>query len=186
MGRRQFATFDQLLHWLKAQGIETHLWGKGAYKSMQNLWDEYEAGDITFQDEPPLRVVQVVQVLVEQDGALLVEKEQTLTSGERRFRDQPPSEKMKAGETRLEAASRCLQEELGVTEEQIHALRVTPERVQDVRDSPSYPGLLTRYTIHKVAARVSGLPAGDFWRENTAVSHGDPVRRHLWGWVRRG
>lgn len=185
MSKRQFEELEQLLNWLEGQGIETRSWGKGAYKSTQNLWDEYTAGDITFEENPPLRVVQVVQVLVLQDGARLVEKEQILTNGQRRFRDQPPSEKMKAGESRLEAASRCLQEELGVAEEQIRSMQFKQDRMEEVRESPSYPGLLTRYTMHEVKARLSGLPAGDFWRQNAAMSQGDPVKQHLWGWVRR-
>lgn len=183
MSKRRFDRLEQLLSWLENHGLATGSWGTGGYKSVENLWDEYQAGDITFEEDPPLRVVQVVQVLIEQGGVFLVEKEQILANGERRFRNQPPSEKMKAGESRLEAAKRCLLEELGVADEQIDFLQVGREHLEEIRESPSYPGLMTRYTIHEVEAHVRGLPATDFWRENAATSQGDPVSRHLWGWV---
>jgi hypothetical protein len=178
---RDFNGPDVLADWLEAGSIDTSKWGTGTYKSIANLWDEYLQGEVSFID-PPLRVVQVVQVLVQQDGDTLREVEQVFWNGERRFRNQPPAEKIKRSESSIDAALRCLYEELGVSREQVSTLVAANEVQEVVKESPSYPGLPTRYLIQRIKARVIGLPKEDFWRENTAVGHGDPVSRHLWAW----
>lgn len=178
----KFAAPAELAAWLERIGIDIQAWGKGSYKSIANLWDEYQAGEVYFEDGPPMRVVQVVQLLVQQDDAFLVEVEQQLNNGKRRFRNQPPAEKIKSGETLVNAAYRCLEEELGLGKAQIEEINVVSERDELLAGSPSYPGLPTRYRIYEVKARVNGLPDQDFWRENVAASEGDPVSRHLWGW----
>ena len=178
----QFANQEDLARWLAKKGIDTRSWGKGSYKSIANLWDEYLAGEVAFEECPSMRVVRVVQILLRQNGDILLEIEQEFRNGERRQRNQPPSEKIKGDENGLDAALRCLQEELELSREQIDALRVDEEREELIVDSPSYPGLPTRYTFQKIWAHVSGLPQEDFWRENKAAQEGDPVHRHLWGW----
>ena len=178
----KFANSAALAGWLKDKGIDTSSWGRGPFKSIANLWDEYEAGEVFFEDDPPMRVVHVVQILIQQHNRSLREVEQELSNGERRFRNQPPAEKVKSNETGVDAAQRCLREELGLSSEQIEAMSMANEREEMIADSPSYPGLLTRYTIQEIKARVIGLPEDDFWRENKAAAEGDPVSRHLWGW----
>jgi hypothetical protein len=132
-----------------------------------------------------LRIVDVVQIIIKRDGLLLVEMEQEFVNGQRRSRDLPPSEKIKPGESCVEAAYRCLCEELGLSRDQISIDESGYERRERVADSLSYPGLYSRYTIHDVHADVRGLPDGDFWRENVAAKDGDPVKRHLWAWRKR-
>jgi hypothetical protein len=123
-----------------------------------------------------------VQVIIRRGQQVLLEAEQVMENGSHRFRNQPPSEKLKPGETYLDATRRCLQEELGALPEAIHISPETHSVHTERRDSSSYPGLLTEYTFHRVEAQVDGLQETSFWRENTAVSQGDPVRRHLWEW----
>lgn len=183
---RKFADPGELAIWLEGRAIDMTLWGTGTYKTINNLWDEYEAGEVFFEDDPPLRVVQVVQILLQQNSAILLELEQVLANGKRRFRNQPPSEKIKGNETSIDAAHRCLMEELGLRLEQMDFMSVENEKEGMITDSPSYPGLLTRYTMQKVEARVTGLPVEDFWRENKAAAEGDPISWHLWGWRKPG
>jgi hypothetical protein len=173
---------DELTGWLNENGIDTAVWGIGTFKTVANLWDEYVQGEVYFRADPPLRMIQVVQVLIQHDDTTLIEVEQVFKNGKRRHRNQPPSEKIKPSEIGIDAAYRCLNEELGLSRDQVSEMVADREREEMVTDSPSYPGLRTHYTIQRIKARVTGLPDEDFWRENTAVREGDPVSRHLWAW----
>jgi ADP-ribose pyrophosphatase YjhB (NUDIX family) len=183
---KRFNGPHELANWLRAHGIDTRIWGTGQYKTVANLWEEYESREISFEDNPPRRKVSVVQILVRRGNMILLEIEQAFANGERRFRSQPPSEKVKANETIMDAARRGLKEELGIRPDQIGAISPASKQEEIMIDSPSYPGLVTRYTMQTVAASVDGLPAEDFWRDNRAFSKGDPVHRHLWGWREPG
>lgn len=173
---------DELTGWLQENGIDTAVWGTGPFKTIANLWDEYVHGEVCFEANPPLRMVQVVQVLVQRENSTLIEVEQVFRDGKRRYRNQPPAEKIKPNENGIDAAYRCLNEELGLGRDQVYFMAAEQEREEMVTDSLSYPGLLTRYTIQRIRARVTGLPNENFWRENTAVREGDPISRHLWAW----
>lgn len=175
-------SIDDLEEWLVDSQIDITFWGEGNAKSVTNLWEEYSSGEIQFMDNPPRRGVHVVQIFICRERQILIEAEQELENGRRRFRNQPPSEKIKPGETHLQAATRCLQEELGLTQNTFVFLPDTYQCRQEVTDSLSYPGLTTEYTFHTIKAQVVGLPDEEFWRENTAVKAGDPVVRHLWVW----
>lgn len=179
---KEFTDRTELADWLEEMGIDLYAWGTGSYKSIANLWDEYKAGEVSFADDPPMRIVKVVQIHVQQDDAFLFEVEQQFSDGKRRFRNQPPAEKIKQGETSIDAAYRCLQEELGLKPGQVAKISLADEQDEEVTLSPSYPGLPTTYLIHEIKAHVIGLPKEDFWRENMAASDGDPVSRHLWSW----
>ena len=182
---KKFERVEELVDWLTTSGVDTTAWDKGTSKSVANLWDEYVQGELIFQISPPLRIVEVVQILIRRSGLFLLEMEQEFVNGRRRSRELPPSEKIKPGENCVEAAYRCLHEELGLNRNQISIIEPgTSKRDREV-DSLSYPGLYTRYTIHDVHAEVRGLPDGDFWRENVATKDGDPIRRHLWAWRKR-
>jgi hypothetical protein len=177
-----FKYINEFISWLEQHDIDTSLWGEGNAKSVIHLWDEVTSGEITLLEDPPRRIVHVVQVVIRRGRQVLLEAEQVMENGSRRFRNQPPSEKFKPGESYLEAATRCLQEELGVSRA---AIRLIPESYclrRELLDSFSYPGLLTEYTFHLVEAEVSGLPNDPFWRGNKATAAGDPVKKHLWEW----
>ncbi len=178
-----FASEQALNQWLKEQGIETDRWLAPGTKGVADLWLEIVTGDARLQQEPPLRLVNVVQVIIRRGDRILVEAEQELDDESKRARNTPPSEKMKPGESVVAAATRCLQEELGVESGNVSWHTATIRRSQRVTDSPSYPGLPTRYTFHSIEATVEGLPDGDFWHENLAFADGhDPIRRHRWAW----
>ncbi len=179
----QFADIHALEMWLKKYKIDYEKWGNGNSKSLHNLWQELEAGEVQLKDNPPLRVVDVVQIIIRQNDLVLVEAEQEFFNGQRRFRQQPPSEKIKPGEDIQKAARRCLQEELGVPPENITLNMESHQQHQTSSNSFSYPGLPSQYNFHLLEAAVSGLPDDDFWRENLAGDDSiDPVKRHRWAW----
>jgi hypothetical protein len=179
----QMESTADLQRWLAQKGIDVRKWGQDGAKRVVDLWQELTGGDARLQDDPPRRHVEVVQVIIRRGHLILVEAAQELSDGQRRTRQRPPSEKMKAGETYVAAALRCLQEELGVAPQQVELKLETYRCDQTTADSPSYPGLPTLYTVHTLEAVVLGLPQEAFWRENVAYDGGgDPVKRHLWDW----
>lgn len=177
-----FETLNDFEKWLAASGISTVKWGEGQTKTVQHLWQEWLNGEFAFQNDPPMRLINVLQLQVQRDGQQLVEAEQELTNGERRFRNQLPSEKMKRGEDYLAAALRCCYEELGVEAQEVVLLPQTYYQWEETAESPSYPGLITHYIFHAVQAVIAGLPTTDFWCDNHAHTAGDPVKRHRWAW----
>ncbi|MCB0175078.1 MAG: NUDIX domain-containing protein [Anaerolineae bacterium] len=171
--------------WLVRNGIDTSQWGISGTKSVTNLWDELVNGDIQLLDDPPRRSVHVVEVKIRKGHYVLQELEQEFGNGERRVRNRLPSEKMKPSENCMIAAVRCLKEEIGVDEKDVSFIDPNCEQVRKLtNDSPSYPGLSTKYTFHTVTVEVDGLPdtETDFWRHNAAYAFGDPVKRHHWVW----
>ncbi len=171
-----------LKEWLVSQDIDISRWGVGPTKTVENLWDEIVNGETYLQDNPPLRIIQVVQVIIRDGNRILLEAEQELDNQQRRSRNFPPSEKMKPGETYTGTATRCLQEELGAAPHDITIVQSTHRQRKIVRDSPSYPGLDTQYIFHAVEAKVKGLPNTDFWTANAAHAFGDPVKWQHWVW----
>jgi ADP-ribose pyrophosphatase YjhB (NUDIX family) len=179
-----FTDVAALARWLDENGIDTDSWGVGETKSVANLWDELMNGDCRLQAAPPLRLLEVAQIIIRRGEQILIEVEQEFHNGQRRMRHLLPAEKMQAGEDYRMAALRGLQEELGVAEANV-VLLPHYKRLQTTIDSPSYPGLRTQYIFHQVEAAVTGLPEGDFWRENSVQTHGDPVKRQRWAWQQR-
>jgi hypothetical protein len=114
-----FPSVESLRHWLLTQSFELDRWNRRQAKSVGHLFDEIKNGESSIQLKPPLRVVNVVQVLVSQDGKYLLELEQELDDKRTRKRNIPPSEKMKPGENCLDAARRCLLEELQILDKDI-------------------------------------------------------------------
>lgn len=172
----------QLKHWLVSKGIDTSYWGQGSTKTLESLWNEIVGAETGLQDDPPLRIIDVVQVIIRHGDEMLIEAEQEFADKRRRRRSHPPSEKMKRGECHLEAAARCLQEELGLELEDFEILPDTYHQRQDELESPSYPGLHTCYVFHVVEAKVKGLPTTDFWTNESAQNPNDPIKRHYWTW----
>ncbi len=177
-----FESVTALTKWLHENGVDTARWGDAGSKTPTSLWQELQQGDCTLQDDPPMRIVRVVQVIIRQAGKVLVEIEQELSDGRIRQRHIFPAEKMKPNETPKAAAQRCLQEELGDAHVQTISSVEGGER-QEEFVSPSYPGLQTQYHFFEVEMHVTGLSTSDFWTENITPTDNDPVRRHHWAWV---
>lgn len=177
-----FDNADALALWLASWGMDMSQWGRDGNKTAVDLWLELQQGDCIMQGPPPKRVVRVAQVIIQQEGKVLIEGAQEMGDGRLRTRRFFPSEKMKPGEPPAAAALRCLREELGVVLEQVVILSEGGAQ-REICESPSYPGLQTEYHLVEVAARIRGLSGQDFWHENLAHALNDPVKRHHWTWV---
>lgn len=181
---RSIQNLDMLRQSLVSNGIEISEWGTGDAKTVESLWTELELGEIQLQGDPLCRVLSgVVQVIIRHpDGRILIEEEQILQDGRRRHRNIPPSEKMLGGETYIEAARRCLVEELGANPRTADVLTFTHRVRQERRNSWSYPGLTSLYTIHQVQVRVPDIPQDNFHTAEIMSDTEGLVREHYWVW----
>lgn len=178
-----FPSVESLYKWLLTQFFDLDGWNSGQAKSVDHLFNEIKNGESSIQLKPPLRVVNVVQVLVSLDDKYLIELEQELDDKRTRKRNIPPSEKMKPGENCLDAARRCLLEELQILDQNIEVLSDHCKASYRYRNSRSYPGLRTKYCIYRVKVFVKNLPAKSFWTEEKSNHAGiEIIRRHYWGW----
>lgn len=173
---------NDLEAWLISKGIFTNSWRRYNGKSLTDLWTEYNIGETIFQDDPPMRLIEVAEIIIRRGNTILIELEQEFADGRRRARLVLPSEKLKSGEAPRHAALRCLREELGLGGTDV-TLREEPNLMEGVADSPSYPGLQTHYRFYTFEATTDALPDEDFYRDNAAS--GDPIRCHRWGWRKR-
>lgn len=178
-----FPSVESLRQWLLTLSLDLNSWNSGQAKSVDHLLNEINNGESSIQLKPPLRVVNVVQVLVALDDKYLLELEQELDDKRTRKRNIPPSEKMKPGENCLDAARRCLLEELQILDKDIEILSDTCKAIYRYRNSRSYPGLRTKYCIYRVKVIVKNLPAEGFWtEERTNYGEKEIIRRFYWGW----
>lgn len=177
----QITTITELKAWLTSHGIDTTDWGCGVAKSVENLWSEIVAGETELLEELPLRLVRVVRVMIGRDDKILVEAGQEFGDNQQRLRGFPPAEKVKPQETIQAAAFRCLREELQVEASRVELVSVS-EPEQTSHESPSYPGLPTRYLTYRVEVKVTGLPEGEFWTQESLHADGDPITNHHWRW----
>jgi len=191
-GRNDFESPEELEEFLRARGFDLRLWGKGTSKGAFELWNELQAKESvlfilrdTKQVVRRLRVVRVVVRRNPSDPFVLIEKQQVLRDGRIRHRGTVLAEKMKAGETPLQAARRGLMEELhGVVNVagDIQSLTASPEIQADRKGSLSYPGLESFYDIHEVAAIVPHIPTSNFYTEEEGAHAGASTKRIYWSW----
>lgn len=173
---QNFGSPAELEQWLNEQGLDPGRW----HKSVAHLWAEIAAGESHLQAPPPLRLVEVVQIIIRRGQRQLIEVQQQFGDESTRQRLTPPAEKIKGGENFLVAAGRGLAEELGLAPNQYQLLPHTYHQKIVQSDSPSFAGLPTRYTIHLVEANAPTLPATDFYTNEGAAD--DPVSKHFWAW----
>lgn len=173
--------------WLSNAHVDTSNWGHDNAKSVADLAREVANGESVLRNDPPRRVVQVVQVQIPRvcgdSACVLVETAQEFADGRVRRRNNMPSEKMLPREDPVAAAMRCLKEELGVDAVQLLGPPTHTNFSQKVIESPSYPGLTTEFTMHVVRVETDALPAESFSTPNLAHVDGDPVVASQWAWV---
>ena len=178
-----FTSVDKLKDWLTSHSINTEVWNCNQAKSIDRLYEEIMKGESYIQNNPPMRIVNVVQVLVKKGEKYLLELEQEMEDKRKRKRHIPPSEKMKPGEDCLIAAKRCLVEELDIQEGEIQFLTGICKPSTSERNSRSYPGLRTQYRIYQVEIDLKSLPDENFWTKETSMINGlEIIRHHYWGW----
>jgi 8-oxo-dGTP pyrophosphatase MutT (NUDIX family) len=178
-----FDSAEELENWLRAHEVDVDSWGTGGSKTVATLWSELHHGESQLKSTPLRRLVTVVRVIIRRDERVLVETAQDFDDGRRRYRLQPPSEKMRPGEPPEQAAIRCLQEELGVTAGDVWLAPGSTRRWERERESVSYPGLRTCYRFYSIEANVPGLPDQAFSTREIAPGPGEPVERHFWEWA---
>lgn len=148
-------SIEELERILQAAGIDTTLWGKGKAKSIAQLQAEIDSGEtiLVVENGQLMRRVVIGGANIyhlSSDGKTyrLKEERQVFRNGSIRQRNlgQAVSEKMHHDEEPLLAMIRGIREELGLDGEfLIKATGIDEPFV----DSPSYPGLPTRYMRHQ-------------------------------------
>lgn len=176
-------SLQELKDLLVSEDMDITCWGINSAKNIENLWDEILEGETVIQQSPLLRVISVVIILIRKGSNILIETKQELFDGRTRLRNYPPSEKIKAGENYLDAAIRCLEEELQIGRDNIKILESTHRESYKQDKSPSYPGLTTQYIFHTVEAEIDSLPTTDFSTSEATQNFKDPVKTHYWVWV---
>ena len=176
----QFENIHQLREWLEANGVNLERWGRSDAKSAEDLWKEISSGESQIQDDSPLRMIHVVNIIIRSGDRILVEEGQQLGRNQKRYRGFPPAEKVKAGESHIDAAIRGLKEELQISPDSIRIVSSSVAPQISIHESQSYPGLRTQYTIHEVEVETDNLPDENFWTNETNVD--DPVAKHHWKW----
>jgi hypothetical protein len=175
---------QELRDLLAGEGIPVHLWGTGLTKRVDDLWSEIGRGEAALTTgSPPQRLVTCVRLVVRRGGKRLTEVAQQLANGEVRERRSPPAEKLLPGEDAEAAAFRCVEEELGVPRAVCRIFPGTHTEKTDASDSPSYPGLATRYLVHELEIEVPDLPATEFSTPEADGSGDSTIRTHYWGWA---
>lgn len=174
---------EQHLHkWLQTQNIQIENWGQDNAKTVRDLWREIEFGETNLTAPPPIRHVRVVSIIIKRKQQQLIEISQTLYDGRTRTRNHPPSEKFKVDEDWQAAAIRCLLEELHIDSQRIEFNLESYTMTYEIKDSYSYPNLLSCYELHQVEATIEGLPEDDFCVPNKAYADVDTIKIHWWGW----
>lgn len=176
------ASLQELRDWLVGKGIPTQRWGSGQAKRVEDLWSELDTGESVLVTPPPERQVSFVSLVIRRGDKRLTEVEQLLATGETRQRRQPPAEKMHPDEDVEAAAFRCVEEELGVSRESCRVVPGTHTEAVKKGESPSYPGLVTRYVTHQIEVVVPNLPATAFSTPETAGGGDTAVKMHHWDW----
>lgn len=177
-----FSSVRDLDSWLTQRGIPTDLWGRAEAKRVEDLYAELQNGDSALLDDPPRRYVSFIQLLIEANGLYLHEVRQVLATGEVRERMSLPAEKLKPGESWVDAAHRCLNEELDLGPGPAYeVVGVDPYR-QEEAESPSYPGLQTAYVVSRARVMAQGLPRSAFSTMEANAGGDTSVRQHFWEW----
>lgn len=135
-------------------------WGQGKAKTLEHLNKEINDGETILREEDGKLYrelfVTAATIRYRENGKTyqLVEEKQVFTDGRTRERKlaNSLSEKIKPDEDPDTAIIRGIEEELGI---QGHLNAVPRENNQSVEESPSFPGLLTRYNVNVYDVDIS-------------------------------
>lgn len=148
---------EQLKHLLVANGIPLDEWGKGESKTLFDLHSELSLGESTLsvEDGKVIRTsfgaVANIYYQFGEDILKLREEKQVFSDGRecRRNLDFSIGEKVKKGESSIDAVKRAFREELGI-EDELHMTELTS---YDKGPVPSvyFPGLFSIYKVDRWA-----------------------------------
>ena len=161
---------EELHQVLLKYGINTSRYGCDQAKTILQLYGEIVDGETILYDKNGSleRQLNVVYVLIIKNDKILLEKQQTLPTGQIRNRNIPLAEKLKSDENWKPAAIRGIVEELSYLDKDTKIdLAITVDfdshkQFIEKTFSKSYPGIATTYLTHVVPATVSGIPDIDF------------------------
>ena len=158
--------------------LPVHLYGVGQAKSFDRLVEEIKAGEtqIIFENYQPVRLIQVARIYIFCKKQQLIESKQTIKGQGDRFRNLDcVSEKFKLSESALDAACRGIEEELGLYVK--YSDLVLLDKKTEERESPSYPGLLTRYEFYDFQW---DMPERHYCPEGYKADEGDCITFFEW------
>lgn len=146
-------TLENLQILLDIHGINSKEWGKGRTKTVADLFGEIVSQETILEIQENGVIVRKLSVIgakvfyIDQNNQRFYLKEDKQVFNDDRIRKRDlscsVSEKMKANESPEQALIRGLQEELGVFGDLNF---VDQGSTLETADSPSYPGLFTKYT----------------------------------------
>ena len=172
---------------LSDYGILWQKWGTGPTKTLEHLVHEITEGETSLVEKEGelLRQVGVVtiEVTYHDNGNIykLIEYRQEFVDGRTRHRKLKSSicEKLKPNETPDQTVKFCLKEELGLEIDK----KLKPIKTEeDIEDSPSYPGLKTRYLLHRFAI---DLPMDKYSSSGYTEKQPDKTPYYAWQKVAR-
>mmetsp|Transcript_8364 Transcript_8364/g.21322 ORF Transcript_8364/g.21322 Transcript_8364/m.21322 type:complete len:443 (-) Transcript_8364:75-1403(-) len=204
----------QFVQFLKAHGVPTEAYGKGKARRLKDLWTEFIIGECALEKVPKphlqtfgqqcllQRKVRMIAMEVEAviDGVerLLLLRGETVGSGMmRKDLNTRVTKKLIDDEDLPSGIGRCLIQTLGLPEAMLgKQVVVKREEVsQELRDSVSYPGLTTIYTLNVVYLIVTdifdsrlaciGLPEGRDFTTQQVVGALGGNRSRQWSWCER-
>ena len=178
------ATTGTLGGWLTARGVDASRFDRArGTKNLEDLLIEVRSGESALIGSDVnetggvgadgmgtcVRFVSVLTLRVRRPGSsadvCLIEKEQTFGKSElKRRRNRPLSEKLSAGEEWRECVERAVREELGSALKDDWSVDIVDDTYRlcvAEEISVSYPGLRSRFALHRVDAIVHGLPDED-------------------------
>ena len=180
---------EALLEILVKAGLPLNEYGKGAAKTVHDLFNEVREGESVMSVNDRHEISRHVNVLWLDvfchlaDGRTFVLKEDRQEFKDERMKRRPLDsslgEKIKPGESPEVAAERALNEELGVSEYiGMYALETT----QDSFVPDTFPGLKSDYTMHKY---VAVLPEEVFVPEGYVEYQETKTNYYVWEEVPR-
>tara|TARA_B100000745_G_scaffold254553_1_gene176986 strand:+ start:311 stop:862 length:552 start_codon:yes stop_codon:yes gene_type:complete len=174
---------EQLKKLLADHGVDISAFGIGKAKTLANLLEEVNSGETQLEVAEGILVRSVGVVSIDvycRVGAVrmrLTEDRQEFLDGRVRKRDYlygAVSEKMNPGEEVTNAIGRGLAEELKVSNFSVENLT---EPIITSLESPSYPGLQSKYTTYEVSVN---LDVSDYRPEGYVEEQGDKSTFFVW------
>eukprot|EP00746_Dinoflagellata_sp_MGD_P008235 gnl/MRDRNA2_/MRDRNA2_116460_c0_seq1.p1 gnl/MRDRNA2_/MRDRNA2_116460_c0~~gnl/MRDRNA2_/MRDRNA2_116460_c0_seq1.p1 ORF type:complete len:812 (-),score=187.17 gnl/MRDRNA2_/MRDRNA2_116460_c0_seq1:107-2542(-) len=149
---------ENVRDYLMKYNINVELFGQGAAKSLAQIAQEMSQGESCLMENSSGKVVRVTDVVLLRlkeptSGRVLVETEQQFSDGRRRVVNRLPGTKRRPNENIITTSRRILSTMLKIEEDDVNVGQT--ELLEEERDSPSYPGIMTVYRKHIVVAEVA-------------------------------
>jgi len=158
---------EALGRYLKTNGVDPSIFGKGKAKTLTELSNELTMGKCSLTRLSDGRVARIVDVVVlkisKGESETLVVSTEVCVDGEQQDGGDPtdavvlnrlPGSKRRPGENHFLTAKRVLHRQLNVSENQVSIDAESVRIIEEEKDSPSYPGLHTIYLRRVIPVRL--------------------------------